>query len=297
MSLKRFAVICTSDFNLYNRFLSDEDLTPVLEQRSTLGFNACRVWTCYDIPLIGRLNPYEHPEFFTRLPEFMGLLADWSLYAEITAFTGPYPFFANQAAMVQYWDDLDAALTGCDNLLDLEAINEYDNAPNAGVPLNLLRRPSDKRASHGSGSQDSEPVTPFWDVAGYRAPSSEWQRKVGHNAMEWADSWNIPVWTNEYPRVDLDPNPDHWFDGAASSVLLCAGAGCFHSRGGKDSTLFQPGQELDCANAFIAGAQSVPLEFQAGAYVVNNPPYPDGVIRIYERRLSDGRSKQVPVRG
>ncbi len=293
--MNRFTVICTSDFNLYNRYLSDEDLSPVLEQRSMLGFNAVRVWTCYDIPLIGRLNPFEHPEFFTRFADFMALLSDWGLYAEITAFTGPYPFFPSQQAMIQYWIDLDTALDGCDNLLDLEAINEHDNAPNLGVPLAALRRPTNKRASHGSSVQDSPPVTPPWSVSGYRSPSNEWQRKVGHNAMEWADSWAIPVWTNEYPRTDNDPNLDHWFDGAASSVLLCAGAGCFHSPSGKNSTLFS-GQELDCAKAFIAGAKSVPLEFQDGRYTVNNPPYPPGVIRLYQRTLADGRFHQVPVR-
>jgi hypothetical protein len=112
--------------------------------------------------------------------------------------------------------------------------------------------------------------------------------------MEWADTWGIPVWTNECPRTDNDPDVQHWEDSAAAGVLLCAGAGCFHSPEGKDSTLFG-GQTLACAQAFIRGARSVPLEFQAGRYVrvESNPP---GVIRVYQRQLADGRIHEVQVR-
>ena len=293
MSLERFAVLCTSDFNLYNRWFSGDDITPVLEQRHELGFNSCRVWTAYRIPLIGDCDPHR-PGFYDQIPAFMELLADYALYAELTAFTGPYVYFPDQQAMIDHWNRLNDALERMTNLLDLEAINEWDNGPNAGVPLDQLRRPVNKLASHGSGAQDSPPFSPHWDVAGYRSPGSEWQRKVGHNAMEWADQWNIPVWTNEYPRTDNDPNPDHWYDGAASSVLLCAGAGTFHSPSGKDSKLFE-GQELVCARSFIQGALSVPLEYQDGAYsrVEPNPP---GILRIYRRTLPDGRFHEVRVR-
>lgn len=294
MSLQRFAVICTSDFNLYNRWFSGEDIRPVLAQRQALGFNSCRVWTAYRIDLIGDCDPHR-PGFYDSIPAFMSDLAQYGLYAEITAFTGPYVYFPTDDAKVAHWDRLDAALTGCTNLLDLEVVNEWDNGPNLGVPFDRIRRPTDKICSHGSSVQDSPPKEPHWDVAGYRSPGSEWQRKVGHNAMEWADTWHIPVWTNEYPRTDHDGNLDHWYDGAASSVLLCAGAGCFHSPSGKDSTLFE-GQELACAQAFIVGALSVPLEYQDGAYSRLEPPYPPGVIRIYRRTLSDGRFYEVRVR-
>ena len=296
VSLERFTVIGTSDFNLYNRWFSGEDITPVLEQRQALGFNSIRVWTAYRIPLIGDCDPHRSG-FYTRLPEFLSDVAQYGLYAEVTAFTGPYVYFPDQASMIAHWNSLDDALTGCTNLLDLEAVNEWDNGPNLGVPLDQLRRPVGKLASHGSGAQDSVPALPVWDVAGYRSPMAEWQRKVGHNAMaDITDVFHVPAWTNEYPRTDNDPNPDHWFDGAASSVLLCAGAGCFHSPSGKNSTLFT-GQELVCAKAFIAGAQSVPLEFQDGAYSRLEPPYPPGVIRIYRRTLADGRFHEVAVRG
>lgn len=290
MSFERFTVICSSDFNLYNRWFSGEDITPVLEQRHALGFNSVRVWTAYDIAGIGTCDP-RRSGFYERLPEFMAMIG---LYVELTAFTGPYPFFANQAEMIAHWNALDDALNGVTNLLDLEAVNEGDNGPNLGVPLDLLRRPVGKIASHGSATQDATPMQPHWDVAGYRAPSFEWQRKTSHNAMEWADTWGIPVWTNEMPRTDTDSNTNHWYDAGAAGVLLCAGAGCFHSPEGKTSTLFGV-QTLACAQAFVAGAQSVPLEFQDGQYIRidTNPP---GILRVYRRQLPDGRFHEVQVR-
>lgn len=294
MSLERFTVICASDFSLLNRCLSGEDITPILDQRQALGFNSLRVWTAFDIPLIGRLNPKEHPDYYQRIPDFMQACAQYGFYVELTAFTGPYPFFANQAEMIAHWNGLDDALAECTNLLDLEAVNEGDNGPNLGVPLDLLRRPAGKLASHGSAIQDAPPMQPHWDVAGYRSPGSEWHRKNGHNAMEWADTWKIPVWTNEMIRTDTDATPTRWYDAAASAVLLCAGAGCFHSPEGKASTLFgEP--TLTCAKSFVAGARSVPLEFQDGAYIRidDNPP---GILRVYRRQLSDGRFHEVEVR-
>lgn len=293
MSLERFTVIGTSDFNLYNRWFSGEDVTPVLEQRQALGFNSVRVWTAYRIPLIGDCDPHR-PGFYDRIPDFMADLAAYELYAELTAFTGPYVYFSTQSAMIDHWNRLDDALNGVTNLLDLEAVNEWDNGPNLGVPLESLRRPVNKLASHGSGAQDSPPFSPHWNVAGYRSPGSEWWRKTSHNAMEWSDAWNIPVWTNEFPRTDNDPNVDHWYDAGAAGVLLCAGAGTFHSPSGKNSTLFS-GAELDCAKSFIAGSSTVPLEFQDGTYsrVEPNPP---GILRVYRRTLADGRFHEVRIR-
>lgn len=295
MSLARFTIIQTSNFNGLNRFRSEgaAAITPILQQRQDVGFNCLRDWTVFDIPLIGRSLPTA--DLYAAIPDYLGLCADFGFYVEITAFTGPYPFFPNQASMIAHWNATDRALDGITNLLDLEAINEGDNGPNLGVPLNLLRRPTNKIASHGSAVQDAPPMLPVWDVAGHRPGSSEEWRKVGHNPMaDVADVFHIPSWCNEtVRRPDNDPNPDHAFDAAASAALLCAGS-CFHSPGGKNATLFQ-GLELQLAQAWVAGARSVPLEFQAGAY--SRPPNPNSsILRVYRRTLPDGRFHEVQVR-
>ena len=134
MSLQRFTIIAESDFNLYNRWLSGENIEPVCEQRAALGFNSPRIWTAYQIGLIGRLIPREHPDFYTRIPEFMDLLAGYGFYPEWTAFTGPYSaMFANDDEMVAHWKSLYSALSVLTNLLDLELVNEYDNPPKIDV--------------------------------------------------------------------------------------------------------------------------------------------------------------------
>lgn len=298
MSLQRFTVIQTSDFNLYNRWLSGENIDPLLQQRQDVGFNSPRIWTAYNIPLIGRLIPREHADFYRRVPEFMDYVAGYGHYPEWTAFTGPYGgIFDSQAEMIAHWEALDDALTGCTNLLDLEAINEGDNAPNAGVPLDRLRRPSNKIASHGSAVQDAPPMLPAWDVAGHRPGGNEWWRKVGHNPMaDVSDVYNLPSWCNETTRMpDNDSNPNHAYDAAASGVLLCAGAGCYHSPEGKNSTLWT-GRSLQCAHAWADGAKSVPLEFQPGRYVHRSDLENDQILRAYSKVLPDGREFVVRIR-
>lgn len=294
MSLQRFTIIQTSDFNLYNRWLSSENIEPVCEQRASLGFNSPRIWTAYQIGLIGRLIPREHPGFYDRIPAFMEVLAGYGFYPEWTAFTGPYgAMFDTSHEMVHHWESLQDALLGLTNLLDLELVNEYDNPPNHGLPYDRLHRPVGLRSSHGSAVQDAAPKEPVWDVAGHRPGGNEWQRKVGHNAMaDVADVYHIPSWCNETIRMpDNDSNPIHAFDAAAGAALLCAGS-CFHSPEGKNSTLWT-GRSLQCAQAWANGARSVPLEFQAGAYFHPN----DGeYLRRYGRRLPDGREYIVSIR-
>ncbi len=225
----------------------------------------------------------------------MGFLAQYGQYPEITAFTGPYTqTFANDDEKVAHWENLIAALSpsSITNILNLELVNEWDNAPNLGLPFDRLRRPP-FLSSHGSSIQDAPPKEPVWDVAGHRPGSNEWQRKVGHNAMaDVADIYHMPSWCNETIRMpDNDSNPEHAFDAAAGGALLCAGS-CFHSPSGKNSTLFH-GHELLLAEQWTAGARSVPLEFQAGVYFhPNDGPY----LRRYGRRLPDGREHIVAIR-
>jgi hypothetical protein len=285
----RFTIIGTSNFNGLNRYRSEgpNAMAPVLEQRQTLGFNAFRS------PLIGDCKPDE--SLYAVIPEYMAFCASFGFYVEVTAFTGPYVYFPNQDTMIAHWERLDRELDGITNLLDLEAVNEGDNGPNLGVPLDRLRRPAGKIASHGSAVQDAPPMLPVWDVAQHRPGSSEWWRKVGHNAMaDVADVYNVPAFCNETPRMpDNDDNPNHAYDAAAGAALLCAGS-FFHSPSGKNATLFG-GTELMLAQRWTRGALSVPLEFQSGRY--SRPePNPPGVIRRYRRTLNDGRFHEVAIR-
>lgn len=279
----RFTWIGASSFNLLNRFRHGEDIEPVLQQLQDLGFNAVRVFTVYDIcatgqgcQAIGRSEPTA--DLYAAVPAFSRALARHGLYAELVAFTGPYPFFASEDAMVQHWEALIAAARGLSNLT-LELVNEADHPANAGVPLERMRRPEGVIASHGSCTQDQEPVSPPWDYATYRPAGGEWQRKVGHNAWEVAEAWQVPVISNETVRIpDNERNADHVFDAAAGATLFVAGA-VFHSVSGKAASLLSA-EEAALARAWVSGAQAVPLACQGQPYRhLDDGPF----LRVYQR--------------
>lgn len=277
-----WTAIEASDFALYQRFLDNEDIGPVLTQRrhpwpdqpDREGFTLLRVWTAFDVcatgagcQQIGRLVPREHPDFYARIPEFLNLCASHGLYVELTAFTGPYEsLFANDDEKVQHWDRLIAAVRGNSGLAYLELVNEADHPANKDIPFDRLRRPDGVLASHGSGTQDAQPPQPYWDVITYRPAAGETHRKAGHNAGELSGFGAPPAISNETQRFpDNDNDPTHAYDMAAGCVLLSMGCD-FHSIRGKNSTRWD-GDELRDAQAFAAGGHSVPLNpCQDGRY-------------------------------
>src|SRR4051794_16306343 len=105
-----FTVIQCSDFNLLNRYTNGEDITPQLKQRSTLGFNCLRVWTCYQINYIGDCPPRD--ALYAAIPPFLTLCSSYGLYVELTAFTGPYPYLPDDNAKVNHWNRVIAGATG-----------------------------------------------------------------------------------------------------------------------------------------------------------------------------------------
>ena len=289
--MQRFTIIQCSDFNLLNRSEAGEDIQPVLEQRAMCGFNYLRVWTAYNIGGIGRLVPRERPNLYAHIPEFLQQAANCGLYVELTAGTGPWAgIFDDDSQKLAHGAAIKAACDGITNV-SYEEINEADNPPNQPWPFMQSVQPG-FLASHGSCVIDADPVVPVWTIAGFH-PGPD-PRKVGHNAMERAEKFGIPIWSGETVRYpDVDNNPQHAYDAAAGAALLCAGS-CFHSVNGKLGQLWA-GTELECAKAWARGAQSVPLEFQAGAYRHRDDLESADVVRAYSRVLPDGREHVVLI--
>ena len=243
----RFTAIEATDFNLLHRFLDGEAIEPILQQRANAGFNILRVFTAYRIGdgvaenSIGTLIPDQYADFYARIPAFLDALSRYRLYAELVGFTGPYQGVLDSAqAMVTHWERLCGAAQQRPNVL-LELVNEYDNLPNRGIPLDRLGSCPGVLTSHGSAIQDSLPLLPVWDyVTFHPGPglSGEWARRVGHETMEMANRLQVPVIANETIRF-----PDHVasvtgaYDAAAGASLLVAGS-AFHSVGGKRSRLW-----------------------------------------------------------
>ncbi len=306
---EKFTEIQCSDFSLFKRFLDGEDITPILQQRVEIGFNTLRVWVLNQSVVglrdlnKGRtdsgIHPNQYSDFYHQLTVFMNLCGSFGLRVEITAFTsvtGSDGLMPDDGDQHRHWDATIAALQPCTNAL-LEKVNEadqYNNRPSAN-----LQRPSGVISSNGSNGADSDPERPTWDYERYHTNGlPEFQRKVGHNAMEHADTSGVPCGSNENTRYpDQDSSTTHAEDAAEGASLLCMGC-CFHSQAGKYSRLFE-GTELDCARAWVAGAQSVPLEFQDGAYHHRTDLEGGDVIRGYDRQLGMGggtRSRFAPDR-
>ena len=290
---ERFTVIEASDFSLFKRYLDGEDIAPVVEQRASLGFNTLRIWLLNrSVVVNGGIHPNDYPHFYEQLHAFVD---EVGLYLELTVFTstqGLMPLSHDQQAHLDRTAD---AVRGKPNVL-LELVNEsdqYDNAPDPN-----LKRPAGVLISRGSNGADGVPPRHDdpWSYECYHTNDlNEFQRKVGHNAFEFADQSRKPCISNENTRYpDRDSSTTHAYDAAMGGALLSAGS-CWHSQSGKSSTLFT-GIELDCAKAWVAGAKSVPLEFQVGSYQhLQNLEGPD-CIRAYSRRLDDGREHIIRIR-
>lgn len=291
MAYQRFTIIQCSDFNLLNRFDAGEDIEPILAQRSAVGFNYLRVWTAYNIDRIGRLVPRERPTIYDSIPRFLQAAANRGLYVELTVGTGPWTgIFDTEDEKVAHYNGVVNSSLGHSNV-SIETVNEADNGPNQPWPFSRCNR-SAVLSSHGSCIIDNDPVVPVWDIAGFH-PGPD-PRKVGHNAMERADKFGIPIWSGETVRYpDNNSSPTNARDAARAAALLCAGS-CFHSVRGKTSELWD-GIELVCARAWAEGARLVPLEFQAGFYRHRTDLENPTIVRAYSRVLPDGREYIVTI--
>jgi hypothetical protein len=239
------------------------------------------------------IHPDQYPDFYERLRRFVG---EGSQFVDLTVFT-------QTPSLMPWWQDqqrhLDRtanAVRGLGNAI-LSLVNEDDHGGGDNAVNASLNRPDGVLITRGSNSADSKPPRHDapWDAEEYHSNDlDQWQRKEGHNAMEWADESKRPCWTSESTRPDRDGNIHHFEDAAENAALLCAGA-CYHSRQGKSSVLFT-GQDLAFAEAWVRGARKVPLEFQRGTYSRHDELNGPNVIRAHRRTLPDGRSYTSLVR-
>jgi hypothetical protein len=293
-------VIESSDFSLFKRYLErDAVWESVVAERQWLGFNTLRVWLLNHSVVAFRngveqdmIAPWQYPDFYARLRQFCELLGSYGLCVELTVFTQTETLMPDRGDQQRHLDSTADAVLGLQNVL-LETVNENDQHDNAISPA--LTKPLGVIISHGSNGADQDGVEPFWDYSQYHTNGlSEWQRKVGHNAMELADQADIPYISNENTRYpDNDDSELHAYDAMAGAALLCAGA-CYHSQGGKFSRPFD-GVERTCAQQWVAGGNSVPVEFQPGRYARHDEMNSPTVLRAYSRTLPDGRSHLVKI--
>lgn len=289
---RRVALNAITGFDAYGQFLrtGPDSIRPVLEQRRDLGFTEQRVFTAYEIPLIGRLIPMEHADYYDRVPEFVALCGAYRQYVEfvgITANPGE-SVFATQQQMIDHDARLKAILAPLPAFY--EQVNEYNNGQQySNVPWDRLApAPPSLLYAAGSGIQGSFPRTPHGTYTTYHPSSSEWQRKVGHNGAEEV-AWHtgLPNKSNETVRIEPsgETNPIHCYDAAKGIPFFIAG-GCFHSRQAKSFSLLTD-PELYCARAWCDGFRSIATDqrqltiCQDGTYARLDP---ETYLRRYEKR-------------
>lgn len=247
--------------------------------------------------------PSQHGDrFYAELTPFVNLCGAYGLRVEFTLFTQVPLLMPRKEDRQAYVGNVFAWLR--DSVAFIELVNEYDHETNgardnwpkdADVPITVGSE--NQLYSKGSATADQPPMRPSWDYELYHSNDlSEWQRKVGHNAMEFADEQNVPCVSNENTRPDRDGNPDHHHDAAMGAALLCAGS-CFHSNQGKLSQPFTDDENtLACARAWVEGAKGVPLEFREGRYEHHAERESSSIIRAYDKVLPDGRRYSINIR-
>ncbi len=284
-----------TDFNLVKLYMLDPGAAEaVIAQRAEIGFLLHRVWMLNHSVLVD-MHPNVYPQMYDALAALIQLAGNYGMCLEVTAFTSTRGIMPNPSDQQAHWDRICGVCAGKRSVL-LEAYNEGDQYDN--LPTITLSKPHDVISSRGSNGSDSIPPNHEspWDYEIYHIIGNEWQRKTGHNAMEWADQSGKPCITNEAQRFDdNESSPDRAYDSAAGGALLCAGT-CFHSQQGKQSQIFS-GRTLECAQAFVNGARSVPLEYRTGAYAHDTArEQAGGFLRSYSRTLGDGRKWFVDIR-
>lgn len=283
-------------FNVPGRFVYEgaDALRPMLAQRQAAGFNAIRLWSAYNIPLIGRLIPRDVPNFYADvIPAVSALCAEYGQYPYWTGLTGPYSVtLGGQAQIIEHDALMQMALYNVPYAL-YDRRNEYSKDVNQVSGLPDLRLPPLR--SQGSGQQDEDPPTPLGTFYARHPDASkgEWQRKVGKQNMDYAEAngVNIPGVDDETIRCEPSGDTDlnHYQDAGGCAVLFAAGA-FLHSALAKLGIPWD-GREWDAALAWCVGVQRIINQgldiAQEGKYYRRDDMLTPGLIRVYERRLDE----------
>jgi hypothetical protein len=231
---------------------------------------------------VGHILPSEHPDFYTRLREFVGAVGGYGLYLELTVFTQTQTLMPALADQQHHLDSTLAALG--DAFVFIEGVNENDSHDNSIDPNLQFNKPAGATLDlcTGSNGSDAWVVLPVRESARYHSnDANEWQRRCAHNGMEMADAFGVPAISNENTRPDHDGNPIHFFDAAAGAALLSAGS-CYHCNDGKNAEIFK-GQDRDFAVQWVAGAKSIDLTQRVFGYIHRTDLETGDVIRAYQR--------------
>lgn len=257
-----------TDFLLYKRYLDGENIRPILQQRSELGANACRI--------IGMVSSFSHwfpQEYGNRYYEgiipFHRLLAEYGLYTYWTVFADTQIVMPNKQDQIIHFDRVVAYLKECPNSTG-ELVNEPYAHDNATDDPFAFQRPTVVPFSAGSyndkyGSQ--MPPPPRWDFHDFHTPRISEPNREGKNVGDQCMSTN-PNYLNgmavlsgepdKFGRPDPNGKPRHTDPRLAMAMAGTArGTACgifYHTNAGIMSVPFSDDfgwNEIACAKAWF----------------------------------------------
>lgn len=265
---------------MFPKFVRGEDIAQIVAERRGLGFNTHRVF----LSMSGGLGTFDPRPHLDALPEFCSLIGLSGMRLELTVFADTRRWLPSEADQVRLLHDVDDRVPLVHLLEGVNEFNVHDNAADGIVDERLQAGRIWCLGSMGADQGTAQPVQGY--ATYHPARTTDWPRKVGHNAYEVGARHRVPAVSNECMRPDQDGfRVSNFFDGAANGALMCAGA-TFHSTSGKASTRFTD-DEARCAEAWVAGAQAVPLIYQRGAYTAGH--LHDSVVEYRRDKWSHAR--------
>jgi len=258
-----------TDFLLLYRYLTNVDLDPFLTERIGLGANVLRVlsmvgWDECQPPFY----PQNFPDYYTKLRQFVDLLAEFQIRVELTVFADAQIVMPDSNQRKQHLQQVISTLQGCWNVF-IEIANEpFKNLPGGDQEaIDLAQTAQGHGLLVASGEYSSWPPAPTADYGTTHCDRSEdWPRKCKDLKDRCDESGKTP-WIGDEPmgaaevsdpgRRDADPDDHAWY--ASGSQMFGPGA-TFHCDDGIHSRTPIGPQQTECAKAFFGALAWTPSE-------------------------------------
>lgn len=264
-----------TDFLLLYRYLTGVDIQPYLTERIGLGANVLRVLSMVAWDDISpRFYPQDFPHYYTRIRDFVDLLADAGVRCEFTVFADAQIVMPDEDDRQAHLANVLDALDGCWNVF-VEIANEpFKNLPGGDQEaIDLAAQAQGHGLLIASGEYSSWPPAPTADYGTTHCDRTEdWPRRC-KDLMDRCDESDDTPWLGDEPmgaaeqtepgRRDADPNNHAWY--AAGSAMFAPGA-TFHCDDGIHSNTPIGPQQTECARAFFWALDWVPNEAQTWSY-------------------------------